>query len=124
MIPKRQTEVKKFQRVLKGQTPLRIMSHRRQVLADRNVQLVQVNIIKSLHTCKPREYLIVNISDSLARQALMAAQVLHLIPTEKARARNSLQTAAGLGMSMVGLSELNKLLPNREVKVITSSNDD
>lgn len=54
--------------------------------------------------------------DSLARQSLLAAQVLHLIPTEKARERNFLQGRIGAN-SMLGPVELDKVLPNREIKI-------
>ena len=61
-------------------------------------------------------------TDSLARQALMAAQVLHLIPAERARARS---VAPGQGAvcnnALLGASELNKILPNREVKIFVGT---
>lgn len=54
--------------------------------------------------------------DSLARQALLAAQVLHLIPTDKARERNFLQGRIAAN-SLLGPVELERVLPNREISV-------
>lgn len=54
--------------------------------------------------------------DSLARQSLLAAQVLHLIPAEKAKERNFLQGRIGAN-SMLGAAELDRVLPGREIKV-------
>lgn len=54
--------------------------------------------------------------DSLARQALLAAQVLHLIPTEKARGRNFLQGRIAAN-SLLGPIELERVLPKREIKI-------
>jgi inositol polyphosphate 5-phosphatase INPP5E len=59
-------------------------------------------------------------ADSLARQALVAAQVLHLIPTEKARQRNFLQGRSA-SISLLGASELEKACPNREVTIFMGS---
>jgi inositol polyphosphate 5-phosphatase INPP5E len=55
-------------------------------------------------------------TDSLARQALMAAHVLHLIPAEKARQRNFLHGRLGT-ISLLGASELDKILPSRNVTI-------
>lgn len=61
-------------------------------------------------------------TDSLARQALMAAQVLHLIPTERARARSIAQgTSVACNNTLLGISELNRILPNREVKIFVGT---
>lgn len=60
-------------------------------------------------------------ADSLARQALMAAQVLHLIPTEKARARSIAQGSVVCNNTLLGSSELNRILPNREVKIFVGT---
>lgn len=54
--------------------------------------------------------------DSLARQSLLAAQVLHLIPADKARERNFLQGRVGAN-SMLGPLELDRVLPTREIKI-------
>ncbi|GAB0092546.1 Inositol polyphosphate 5-phosphatase E [Sergentomyia squamirostris] len=59
-------------------------------------------------------------ADSLARNTLMAAQVLNLIPTEKARERNYLQGKLSYN-SLLGASELEKVLPNREVKIFVGT---
>ncbi|XP_049546823.1 inositol polyphosphate 5-phosphatase E [Anopheles darlingi] len=55
-------------------------------------------------------------ADSLARQALMAAHVLNLIPAEKARQRNFLHGRLA-STSLLGAAELDKLLPNREITI-------
>lgn len=55
-------------------------------------------------------------ADSLARQALMAAHVFHLIPTEKARQRNFLQGRSASN-SLLGTVELEKACPNRDVTI-------
>uniref|UniRef100_A0A182P5A4 phosphoinositide 5-phosphatase n=1 Tax=Anopheles epiroticus TaxID=199890 RepID=A0A182P5A4_9DIPT len=55
-------------------------------------------------------------ADSLARQALMAAHVLNLIPAEKARQRNFLHGRLG-STSLLGATELDKILPTREVTI-------
>ncbi|XP_044021006.1 inositol polyphosphate 5-phosphatase E isoform X1 [Aphidius gifuensis] len=58
-----------------------------------------------------------NVSmDSLAKQSLLAAQVLNLIPTQKARERNYLHGRIAAN-SLLGPSELEKVLPNRELKI-------
>ncbi|XP_033212806.1 inositol polyphosphate 5-phosphatase E isoform X2 [Belonocnema kinseyi] len=54
--------------------------------------------------------------DSLAKQALLAAQVLNLIPTQKARERNYLHGRVAAN-SLLGPVELEKVLPNREIKI-------
>lgn len=59
-------------------------------------------------------------ADSLARQALMAAQVLHLIPTEKARQRNFLQGRSATN-SLMGAVELDKACPTRSVTIFVGS---
>lgn len=59
-------------------------------------------------------------ADSLARQALVAAQVLHLIPTEKARQRNFLEGRSA-SISLLGAAELEKACPNREVTIFVGS---
>lgn len=59
-------------------------------------------------------------ADSLARNTLMAAQVLNLIPTEKARERSYLQGKLSYN-SLLGGQELEKVLPNREVKIFVGT---
>ncbi|CAO1340761.1 unnamed protein product [Diamesa serratosioi] len=59
-------------------------------------------------------------ADSLAHSALMAAHVLHLIPTEKARQRNFLQGRLASN-SLLGNAELEKALPTREVTIFVGS---
>lgn len=59
-------------------------------------------------------------ADSLARQALMAAHVFHLIPTEKARQRNFLQGRSASN-SLLGSVELEKACPNRDVTIFIGS---
>ncbi|XP_077263462.1 inositol-3-phosphate synthase isoform X2 [Temnothorax americanus] len=54
--------------------------------------------------------------DSLAKQSLLAAQVLNLIPTQKARERNFLHGRIAAN-SLLGSAELEKVLPNRELKI-------
>nr|XP_034192151.1 inositol polyphosphate 5-phosphatase E isoform X2 [Osmia lignaria] len=54
--------------------------------------------------------------DSLAKQALLAVQVLNLIPTQKARERNFLHGRIAAN-SLLGPVELEKVLPNRELKI-------
>ncbi|XP_014255150.1 inositol polyphosphate 5-phosphatase E isoform X2 [Cimex lectularius] len=58
--------------------------------------------------------------DSLARQSLLAAQVLHLIPSNKARERNFLcgRIAAN---SLLGNVELERVLPQREVRIYVAT---
>ncbi|XP_053676176.1 inositol polyphosphate 5-phosphatase E [Anopheles nili] len=59
-------------------------------------------------------------ADSLARQALMAAHVLNLIPAEKARQRNFLHGRLG-STSLLGAAELDKILPTREVSIFVGT---
>uniref|UniRef100_A0A1I8Q307 phosphoinositide 5-phosphatase n=1 Tax=Stomoxys calcitrans TaxID=35570 RepID=A0A1I8Q307_STOCA len=59
-------------------------------------------------------------SSGLARQALMAAQVLSLIPTEKVRERSFLDGRLG-SSSLFGPSELNRVLPNKEVTIFVGT---
>lgn len=59
-------------------------------------------------------------ADSLARQALIAAQVLHLIPTEKARQQNFFQGQLGTN-PLLGPFELDRMLPNREINVFVGT---
>uniref|UniRef100_A0A182N7Z0 phosphoinositide 5-phosphatase n=1 Tax=Anopheles dirus TaxID=7168 RepID=A0A182N7Z0_9DIPT len=59
-------------------------------------------------------------ADSLARQALMAAHVLNLIPAEKARQRNFLHGRLG-STSLLGAAELEKVLPTREVTIFVGT---
>lgn len=59
-------------------------------------------------------------ADSLARQALMAAQVLHLIPTERARQRNFFQGQLGAN-PLLGPHELDRVLPSREIRVFVGT---
>ncbi|XP_062544427.1 inositol polyphosphate 5-phosphatase E isoform X2 [Armigeres subalbatus] len=59
-------------------------------------------------------------TDSLARQALMAAHVLHLIPADKARQRNFLHGRLGT-TSLLGPSELDKVLPTREITIFVGT---
>lgn len=59
-------------------------------------------------------------ADSLARQALVAAQVLHLIPTEKARQRNFLQGRSA-SISLLGAAELEKTFPHRAATIFVGS---
>ncbi|XP_031842147.1 inositol-3-phosphate synthase isoform X1 [Nomia melanderi] len=58
--------------------------------------------------------------DSLAKQALLAAQVLNLIPTQKARERNFLHGRIAAN-SLLGPLELEKVLPNRELKIFVGT---
>ncbi|XP_012271935.1 72 kDa inositol polyphosphate 5-phosphatase isoform X3 [Orussus abietinus] len=58
--------------------------------------------------------------DSLAKQALLAAQVLNLIPTQKARERNFLHGRVAAN-SLLGPVELEKVLPNREIKIFVGT---
>lgn len=62
----------------------------------------------------------VDSTNSLARQALMAAHVLHLIPTDKARQRNFLQGRLAPN-SLLGNAELEKVLPNRDLMIFVGS---
>ncbi|XP_059619169.1 inositol polyphosphate 5-phosphatase E [Phlebotomus argentipes] len=59
-------------------------------------------------------------ADSLARNTLMAAQVLNLIPTEKAREKNYLHGKLSYN-SLLGGHELEKVLPSREVKIFVGT---
>lgn len=59
-------------------------------------------------------------ADSLARQALMAAHVLNLIPVDKARQRNFLQGRLG-ATSLLGAAELEKILPTREITIFVGT---
>ncbi|TMW43483.1 hypothetical protein DOY81_011439, partial [Sarcophaga bullata] len=59
-------------------------------------------------------------SSGLARQALMAAQVLSLIPTDQARGRSFLDGRLG-SSSLLGPSELAKVLSNKEVTVFVGT---
>lgn len=59
-------------------------------------------------------------ADSLARKSLLAAQLLHLIPTTKARQRNFLQGKVGI-YSLLGQRELEKTFPNREVTIFVGT---
>lgn len=59
-------------------------------------------------------------ANSLAKRALMAAQVLHLIPTSKARQRNFLHGRIGAN-SLLGKRELEKTFPNRELYIFVGT---
>lgn len=59
-------------------------------------------------------------ADSLARQALMAAHVLNLIPVDKARQRNFLHGRLG-ATSLLGATELEKILPTREITIFVGT---
>lgn len=61
-----------------------------------------------------------NSTDSLARKALLAAQVLHLIPASRARQRNFLQGRAGT-YSLLGQHELEQIFPNREITIFVGT---
>ncbi|RZF48921.1 hypothetical protein LSTR_LSTR003301 [Laodelphax striatellus] len=54
--------------------------------------------------------------DSLARQSLLAAHVLHLIPTNRARERNFLHGRIATH-SLLGTAELDRVLPQREIRI-------
>lgn len=58
--------------------------------------------------------------DSLARKALIAAQVLHLIPTSKARQRSFLQGRISAN-SLLGAVELDHTFPMREVTIFVGT---
>lgn len=62
----------------------------------------------------------VSSMDSLARRALLAAQVLHLIPTNKARQRNYLQGRIAAN-SLLGSVELERMFPNRQVTIFVGT---
>ncbi|XP_066603443.1 inositol polyphosphate 5-phosphatase E isoform X4 [Prorops nasuta] len=55
-------------------------------------------------------------TDSLAKQSLIAAHIVNLIPTQKARERNFLHGRIAAN-SLLGSLELEKVLPNRELKI-------
>ncbi|XP_048509141.1 inositol polyphosphate 5-phosphatase E isoform X4 [Athalia rosae] len=55
-------------------------------------------------------------TDSLAKQTLLAAHVLNLIPASKARDRNFLHGRIAAN-SLLGPVELEKVLPNREIRI-------
>ncbi|KAK2575647.1 hypothetical protein KPH14_011910 [Odynerus spinipes] len=59
-------------------------------------------------------------TDSLAKQALLAAQVLNLIPAQKARERNFLHGRIAAN-SLLGPVELEKVLPNREITIFVGT---
>ncbi|KAJ9600816.1 hypothetical protein L9F63_001028 [Diploptera punctata] len=63
---------------------------------------------------------IVASMDSLARHSLLAAQVLHLIPTTRARERNYLHGRIA-ATSLLGLVELERTLPQRELKIFVGT---
>ncbi|XP_044576650.1 inositol polyphosphate 5-phosphatase E isoform X1 [Cotesia glomerata] len=58
--------------------------------------------------------------DNLAKQSLLAAQVLNLMPTQKARERNYLHGRVAVN-SLLGPAELEKVLPNREIKIFVGT---
>ncbi|XP_047108477.1 inositol polyphosphate 5-phosphatase E [Schistocerca piceifrons] len=58
--------------------------------------------------------------DSLARNSLLAAQVLHLIPTIKARERNFLHGRIAAN-SLLGSVELERTLPHRELRIFVGT---
>ncbi|GLV34574.1 Inositol polyphosphate 5-phosphatase E [Carabus blaptoides fortunei] len=62
----------------------------------------------------------VSSMDSLARRALLAAQVLHLIPTNKARQRNYLQGRVAAN-SLLGSLELERMFPSRQVTIFVGT---
>nr|CAD7393359.1 unnamed protein product [Timema cristinae] len=74
---------------------------------------------EELNTDKTRTGLITSM-DSLARHSLLAAQVLHLIPTTKARERNFLHGRIAAN-SLLGLAELEKTLPQRELRIFVGT---
>ncbi|KAJ0177156.1 hypothetical protein K1T71_007165 [Dendrolimus kikuchii] len=59
-------------------------------------------------------------TDSLARNTLLAAQVLRLIPTQEARQRNYLYGRLA-SHSLLGAAELEHVFPDREVKVFVGT---
>ncbi|KAJ8728090.1 hypothetical protein PYW08_016475 [Mythimna loreyi] len=59
-------------------------------------------------------------TDSLARNSLLAAQVLRLIPTQEARERNYLYGRLA-SHSLLGAAELEHVFPDREVKIFVGS---
>ncbi|CAG2062943.1 unnamed protein product, partial [Timema podura] len=74
---------------------------------------------EGLNSDKTRTGLITSM-DSLARHSLLAAQVLHLIPTTKARERNFLHGRIAAN-SLLGLAELEKTLPQRELRIFVGT---
>ncbi|XP_059477647.1 inositol polyphosphate 5-phosphatase E [Neocloeon triangulifer] len=60
------------------------------------------------------------LMEGLARQALLAARVFHLIPVERARERNFLQGRIA-SVSLMGKMELEKVLPHREVSIFVAT---
>ncbi|XP_049869041.1 inositol polyphosphate 5-phosphatase E isoform X2 [Pectinophora gossypiella] len=59
-------------------------------------------------------------TDSLARNSLLAAQVLRLIPTQEARERNYLYGRLA-SHSLLGAAELEHVFPDREVKIFVGT---
>ncbi|GBP33614.1 Inositol polyphosphate 5-phosphatase E [Eumeta japonica] len=59
-------------------------------------------------------------TDSLARNSLLAAQVLRLIPTQEARERNYLCGRLA-SHSLLGAAELEHVFPDREVKIFVGT---
>ncbi|CAG9584440.1 unnamed protein product [Danaus chrysippus] len=59
-------------------------------------------------------------TDSLARNSLLAAQVLRLIPTQEARQRNYLYGRLA-SHSLLGAAELEHVFPDREVKIFVGT---
>ncbi|CAH0719440.1 unnamed protein product, partial [Brenthis ino] len=59
-------------------------------------------------------------TDSLARNTLLAAQVLRLIPTQEARQRNYLYGRLA-SHSLLGAAELEHVFPDREVKIFVGT---
>ncbi|CAB3224092.1 unnamed protein product [Arctia plantaginis] len=59
-------------------------------------------------------------TDSLARNSLLAAQVLRLIPTHEARERNYLYGRLA-SHSLLGAAELEHVFPDREVKIFVGT---
>ncbi|KAL4712318.1 hypothetical protein ACJJTC_004080 [Scirpophaga incertulas] len=59
-------------------------------------------------------------TDSLARNSLLAAQVLRLIPTQEARERNYLYGRLA-SHSLLGAAELEHVFPEREVKIFVGT---
>ncbi|XP_045487393.1 inositol polyphosphate 5-phosphatase E [Pieris rapae] len=59
-------------------------------------------------------------TDSLARNSLLAAQVLRLIPTQEAKQRNYLYGRLASN-SLLGTAELEHVFPDREVKIFVGT---
>ncbi|CAD0199191.1 unnamed protein product [Chrysodeixis includens] len=59
-------------------------------------------------------------TDSLARNSLLAAQVLRLIPTQEARERNYLYGRLA-SHSLLGAAELEHVFPDREVRIFVGT---